>query len=304
LSAKIGSGGWASVYLCTHSALQTPMAVKVMSLPPGTSLARQHFEREIKTVRSLRHDSVVAIRDTGTFSSNGVQFGWLAMEYLAGGQIDEYVRKRNAGHSDILQFFRTIVETMLAAHQAGILHRDIKPSNVIMSEDGKPHITDFGLAGFLDSERSPDNFDSVWCPGTPAYMAPELLDGTSRATVQTEIFSLGVLLFSLVSGDHPLGNDAKSRLQLVHRLRDQALPRLLMVRPDVSADLDCFVARCWKRIRLTVTRASAAYWMKWGACWMVARLLLDMLQRRNAFGDGLSETPGGPGFGPAWPCWD
>lgn len=195
---KIRTGGCGTVFRCKHRHLQREAAVKVVVLSESNPLAESHFSREIEVVRQFGHDRIVTIFDSGVLNDGAVPIGWLAMEYLPGGRIDEYISQTNASDRQILLLFRSVVATLLDAHQSGILHHDIKPGNVLMSKDGKPHLADFGLARIAGKKDSVPKPDSP--VGTPRYMAPELKNGQFIPGVKSEIYSLGVLLWTLLSG--------------------------------------------------------------------------------------------------------
>lgn len=195
---ELDAGGCGTVFRCRHKHLQREAAVKVVVLSENNPLAEAHFVREVEVVRQFGHDRIATIFDSGVLDHGSISVGWLAMEYLPGGRIDEYVSRTSADTMQILLLFRSVVATLLDAHRSGILHHDLKPGNILMSKDGKPHLTDFGLARIAGSKQSVPRPDSPL--GTPGYMAPELKDGRSIPNVTSEIYSLGVLLSRLLNG--------------------------------------------------------------------------------------------------------
>lgn len=191
----LGKGGCGTVFRAKHRHLQRDAAVKVVVLSENNPLAEAHFIREIEVVREFEHDRVATIFDSGVLNHGTTTIGWLAMEYMPGGQIDKYVSNTGRTERDVLSLIRSVVSTLRDAHQSGILHHDIKPGNILMSEHGEPHLTDFGLARIAGSNPSTNLVGPV---GTPGYIAPELKDGNHRPGVTSEIYSLGVVLGKLL----------------------------------------------------------------------------------------------------------
>jgi WD40 repeat protein len=194
---KLDSGGCGTVFRCRHQHLQREAAVKVVVLSESNPLAEAHFVREVEVVRQFGHDRIATIFDSGVLDHGSITVGWLAMEYLPGGRIDRYIAHTHASEKQVLLLFRSIVATLLDAHQSGILHHDIKPANILMSQDGQPHLTDFGLARIAGSPNSLPGPDGP--AGTPGYMAPELKCRKPVPSVTSEIYSLGVLLATLLN---------------------------------------------------------------------------------------------------------
>ncbi len=191
----LDKGGCGTVFRCRHRHLQREAAVKVVVLSDGNPFAEAHFVREIEVVREFGHDGIATIFDSGVLNHGSTIVGWLAMEYLSGGRIDDFVSKSNASELEILSLIRSVVSTLSDAHQSGILHHDIKPGNILMSDSGEPHLTDFGLARIAGSH----DLESPNGPiGTPGYIAPELIDRNRRPGVTSEIYSLGVVLRKLL----------------------------------------------------------------------------------------------------------
>ncbi|MCC9603399.1 protein kinase [Stieleria sp. JC731] len=192
----LGEGGFGTVFRCRHKHLQRDAAVKVVVLSDGNPFAEVHFVREIEVVREFGHDRIATIFDSGVLDHGSIVVGWLAMEYLPGGQIDEYVSKTNASEIEVVALIRSVASTLADAHQSGILHHDIKAANILISENGEPHLTDFGLARIAGSHVVEGPSVPI---GTPGYIAPELRDGGGRPGVASEIYSLGIVLRHLLS---------------------------------------------------------------------------------------------------------
>ncbi len=194
----LGSGGMADVYHAWDKELEESLAVKVLHHSIGSrSNMVERFKTEIRLARRVVHPNVCRIYDFG--ASKDLKF--VTMELLPGATLDTHM----ASHPELdlgsrLTIFREILSGLEAAHQLGIIHRDLKPQNVMVAPDGSPVITDFGIARELDSGNNTTASGEVL--GTPAYMAPERMLG-GKVDLRSDIYSLGVILFELVTGERP-----------------------------------------------------------------------------------------------------
>jgi hypothetical protein len=188
----LGKGGMGEVYRADDLKLGQPVALKLLPdhlLSDGAALAR--FHREVRVARQVSHKNVCRVYDIGEV--DGRHF--LSMEFIKGEELSSLLHRIGRLPSDkAIQIARQICAGLAAAHDVGVLHRDLKPSNVMIDEHGNARITDFGLAG-LAEEFGADELAA----GTPAYMAPEQLEGKEQ-TVRTDIYSLGLVLYELFTG--------------------------------------------------------------------------------------------------------
>src|SRR5437660_6090940 len=185
----VGKGGMGEVYRADDLKLGQPVALKFLPehlLSDGAALAR--FHREVRVARQVSHKNVCRVYDIGEV--DGRHF--LSMEFIKGEELSSLLHRIGRLPSDkAIQIARQICAGLAAAHDVGVLHRDLKPSNVMIDEHGNARITDFGLAG-LAEEFGADELAAC----TPAYMAPEQLEGKEQ-TVRTDIYSLGLVLYEL-----------------------------------------------------------------------------------------------------------
>jgi eukaryotic-like serine/threonine-protein kinase len=198
LGERLGRGGMAEVFDAVDDRLQRPVAVKVlrpeMAVNPDV---RRRFEAEARNAARLTHPNVVSVYDTG--EDHGVPF--IVMERLPG----ETLADRMAAGKVDQDWLRRVVEDVLgalaAAHAAGIVHRDIKPGNVLLASDGCAKVADFGIAKAEEGAAGDATATNILL-GTPAYLAPERLEG-SPATPRSDLYSLGVLMFEALAGEKP-----------------------------------------------------------------------------------------------------
>ena len=196
----IGRGGMGLVYKATHVPTKRNVALKLLLEGPlASEQARRRFEREIAVAAQLKHPNIIPIYDSG--ASDGRMY--YAMDYVRGQSLSEYLSAHKLDIPAKLRLFLGISQAVLHAHQRGVVHRDLKPSNVIVDAEGEPHILDFGLA---KAASYADNTTSLTAQliGTPAYMSPEQTTGDPDAIdMRTDIYSLCVVLYELLTGEMP-----------------------------------------------------------------------------------------------------
>lgn len=234
----LGKGGMGEVYRADDLKLSQPVALKFLPhrlLRDGASLAR--FHREVRVARQVSHKNVCRVYDIG--ETDGHHF--LSMEYIKGEELSSLLRRIGRLPVDkAIQISRQICAGLAAAHESGVLHRDLKPANVMIDADGNARITDFGLAGLAEEFREED-----MGAGTPAYMAPEQLDG-SAVTVRSDIYSLGLVLYELFTGKKAF--EAPSLNELINLRRSDATPTspTSLVR-ELDPVIESVIERCLKK---------------------------------------------------------
>ncbi len=201
---KVGHGGMGEVYLAEDLGLRRKVALKI--LPAALQqdpVRRQRFLREAQLAASVDHPYVCKIYEVGEWT--GVAF--IAMEYIDGVTLSEHLKSGPVGVSESLRLSLEIAEALSRAHQAGIIHRDLKPSNVMLTRDGHVKVVDFGLAkhfelGEVDGDTETLLSNPGFVSGTLGYMSPEQCRG-QVLDQRSDIFSLGIMLFEMLSGVHP-----------------------------------------------------------------------------------------------------
>jgi eukaryotic-like serine/threonine-protein kinase len=202
LERQIGSGGMGSVWLAQRAdgVLDRSVALKLPHVAWGPALnARLARERDI--LARLAHPNIARLYDAGT-DSRGRPF--LALEYVEGVPIDEYLRQHPCGLEERLGLFKQVAGAVAYAHRHLVVHRDLKPSNVLVSSDGSAHLLDFGIAKLLDDDAEALTLLTRG-PGrmlTPGYASPEQIRG-EPVTVASDVYALGVLLYEILTGARP-----------------------------------------------------------------------------------------------------
>jgi non-specific serine/threonine protein kinase/serine/threonine-protein kinase len=204
LIREIGHGGMGTVYLAVRSddAFQKRVAIKVLKRGMDTDAIVRRFRNERQILASLEHPYIAGLLDGGT-TAEGLPY--FAMEYVEGQSIVDFCESRQLDTTARLQLFRKICAAIQHAHQNLIIHRDIKPANVVVTADGTPKLLDFGIAKLLNPELSGQAMaPTVAGPQlmTPEYASPEQVRGVA-VTTATDVYSLGVLLYELLTGRRP-----------------------------------------------------------------------------------------------------
>jgi TolB-like protein/predicted Ser/Thr protein kinase len=248
INAAIGAGGMGEVYRATDTKLGRDVALKV--LPPEVAsdperLAR--FQREARAVAALNHPNVVTLYSVE--ECDGVHF--LTMELIEGQSLDRLIPANGLPVERIVEIAGELAEAMAAAHEKGILHRDLKPANVMVTNEGRVKVLDFGLAKDVGAEASDDatltsagRTQAGVVMGTPAYMSPEQVSGRVLDH-RTDIFSLGVVLHEMATGRRPF--EGTSSAELVSSILRDSPPPVTDVRSDLPADLARVIRRCLEK---------------------------------------------------------
>lgn len=202
---EIGRGGMGTVFLATRDdgEFQQEVAIKIVS---SAFLGRENlrrFRQERQILAELSHPNIARLLDGGV-TDDGLPF--LVMEYVEGEPLVEFAEKRSLTVEERLRLFQQICRAVAYAHAKLIVHRDIKPSNILVTSDGEIKLLDFGLAKFLDIESgdiTATNFRAL----TPAYASPEQIRG-QPLTTSSDVFSLGVVLYELLTGSRPFNYES------------------------------------------------------------------------------------------------
>src|ERR1051326_1405845 len=196
----LGEGGMGVVYLAERTDLGNQVAVKLLRDSWLSPARRERFSAEQKTLAQLNHQAIARLYDADTLPDGTP---WFAMELVDGVPLTEYCRQHRCTIAERLQLFRQVCEAVLFAHQNAVIHRDLKPSNILVKADGTVKLLDFGIAKQIESlDVSVDQTMTALRLMTPAYAAPEQIRG-DRIGIQTDVYSLGVILYELLTGQLP-----------------------------------------------------------------------------------------------------
>ncbi|MFD8212051.1 Stk1 family PASTA domain-containing Ser/Thr kinase [Streptomyces sp. NPDC059695] len=238
VDARIAVGGMATVYRAVDTRLDRVLALKVMHPALATDAAFvERFIREAKSVARLAHPNVVGVFDQGAEGA----YVYLAMEYVAGCTLRDVLRERGAlSPRAALDILEPVLAALGAAHRAGFVHRDMKPENVLIGDDGRVKVADFGLVRAVGSATA--STGSVL--GTVSYLAPEQIEhGT--ADTRSDVYACGVVLYEMLTGGKPHSGDTPAQVLYQHLNTDVPAPSATV--PGLAPELDDLVAAATAR---------------------------------------------------------
>jgi serine/threonine protein kinase/tetratricopeptide (TPR) repeat protein len=196
----LGEGGMGVVYLAERRDLGTEVAIKVLRDAWLSPARRERFASEQRTLAQLNHPLIARLYDADTLDDGTP---WFVMEYVDGIPLTHYCRKNECSVEQRLQLFRSVCEAVQHAHGHAVIHRDLKPSNVLVKNDGSVRLLDFGISKQLESlDLQVDQTMTGLRMMTPAYASPEQIRG-DRVGISTDVYSLGVILYELLTGQLP-----------------------------------------------------------------------------------------------------
>src|SRR6516162_5317671 len=200
IKRTLGAGGMGIVYLAERIDLGSLVAIKLLRDAWVSPARRERFAAEQRTLAQLNHPLIARLYDADTLADGTP---WFVMEYVDGMPLTEYCSKHECSIRERLRLFRSVCEAVQYAHQHAVIHRDLKPSNILAKQDGTVRLLDFGIAKQLESLDTPvDQTRTGLRLMTPAYAAPEQIRG-QRVGVHTDVYSLGVILYELLTGRLP-----------------------------------------------------------------------------------------------------
>ncbi len=243
----IGEGGMGEVYLADDTKLGRQVAVKLLKRSLHDGLGR-HFQHERRVLAGLTHPGIARLYSAAISQDRA----YFVMEYVEGERLDEYCHKRRLSIDERLTLFRKVCAAVAYAHQNLVVHRDLKPANIRVTAEGEPKLLDFGIAKLLDPEATRDAEQTVTMLGamTPRYASPEQLRG-EPITTATDIYSLGVVLYELLSGQRPYRVTSQRPDELARAICEQEPTRLSVAarREAASDDTESFGGEPAHRLR-------------------------------------------------------
>lgn len=227
-----GRGGMADVYRGFDTGFEREVAVKVFKRDDDELLRR--FLREARLMASLKHPHLMPVYDTGESRIDGSNRYYIVMPFMDGGTLRARVRRGSVSFAETCRYMRGIADALDYIHSQGIIHRDIKASNVLLSTDGTCYLADFGIARTTSDATQLTSTGNVL--GTVDYVAPELFEPEHRADATSDLYSLGVLLYELVTGRLPFMAENQIAVVAMHVNKQPPSPRLFV--PTLSAQIE------------------------------------------------------------------
>jgi serine/threonine-protein kinase len=235
LEARIGTGGMSTVYRAIDETLERPVAIKLMNREIASDSDQlERFRREARSVAQLSHQHIVGVIDAGEDQGRP----YIVFECVEGETLKERIRRLGElPISEAVAYAIEIARALGAAHARHIVHRDVKPQNVLIDEEGRAKVTDFGIARSLDEDGLTADGRVL---GTTDYVSPEQALGHA-VTGQSDLYSLGIVLYEMLTGEVPFKGENQVAVAMRH-VREE-LPDVQLRRPEVSASLAAIVDR-------------------------------------------------------------
>ena len=241
---QLARGGMATVYSALDTRLDRMVAVKIMHphLAQDEDFVSR-FIREAKSAASITHPNIIAIHDQG-WHQGGPPAVFMVMEYVDGPTLRDLIRERGRlTITESLGILESVLAGLTAAHRVGIVHRDIKPENVILAEDGRIKVADFGLARALSGATTLTQ-DAGLVIGTIAYLSPELVE-RGIADARSDVYSCGILLYEMITGRKPF--DGETPIQVAYQHVNHDVPAPSKIIPSIPVAVDAIVRRATSR---------------------------------------------------------
>lgn len=235
ITKLIGKGGMAEVYLAWDNILNREVAIKILkSDMADDDVALERFKREAGATTQLSHPNIVDVYDVGDDKDKH----YIVMEYVKGYTLKQLIRKRGAiSYKEAVWMMKQLAGALMEAHRKGIIHRDVKSQNVLIKPDGTVKLSDFGIA-LANGSMQITSKDSVL--GSVHYLAPELSKGR-QASMQSDIYSLGIVFYELLTGDVPFKADTPVQVALMHVKNN--IPLVRKYNPDIPQSVENIVIK-------------------------------------------------------------
>jgi len=243
---EVHRGGQGVVYRARQPSTGREVAIKVLREGPFAGTAdKARFDREVQILRQLNHPDIVAIHDTGEAAGHF----YYVMDYIAGHALDSYLPDQRTSVAETLRLFARICEAVNAAHLRGVIHRDLKPGNIRVDAAGQPHILDFGLAKVANAAEATTMTVKGQFVGSLPWASPEQAEGApEKIDIRTDVYSLGVILYHMLTGCFPYDVTGNMR-DVLDRILHAVPVRPRLLRRDLDDDVETIVLKCLAKER-------------------------------------------------------
>ncbi|HET6823848.1 MAG TPA: serine/threonine-protein kinase, partial [Anaerolineales bacterium] len=231
---ELGQGGMATVYRAYDPMFEREVALKILKRESlNDPQVRERFERETKIIARLEHAAIVPVYDVGRDREQL----FFVMRYMAGGSLIERIQNGTLSLAEIGHILQRLAAALDYAHSKGIIHRDLKPGNILFDEYDNAYISDFGIAKFTQGTARLTNSGII---GTPTHMSPEQAKGES-VDARSDIYSLGVILFEMLSGKTPF--EATTPLGMAYKHATEPAPHIREINPNLPAGVEPIIEK-------------------------------------------------------------
>lgn len=233
--SELGHGGMATVYLAHDPRFNRKVAIK--TLPRQFTHDAQfisRFRHEAETVASLEHQNIVPVYDYGEQDD----LPYLVMRHMSGGSLQDRMKGKKYALEEAIKVLKPIASALDYAHEKGVIHRDVKPGNILFDEKDAPFLSDFGIVRLAESTAS---FTGSSVIGTPAYMSPEQIEGGTDLDGRSDIYSLGIVVYELLTGEVPYKGDTPTQQLMKHVL--EPVPRISDKLENIDPAIELVITR-------------------------------------------------------------